>query len=155
MLEQTFKLNNTTNALIPSKTLDLMLLNKGKYFASVVLERTFSAAEIGTDPGKTKDNANGAYGFLFCQFEGADIEIVEDIVLWKDITYNTTAIGRTKVVPALNYKIVKSSAAPDAQGYERGLCSLYIFDAGVAGPPNTTIQAGSSVTMRLQVGNTP
>jgi hypothetical protein len=142
------KVTNTTGALLTS-----VPINVGQEYSTISIEWTFSAADVGTAAGQTRDATNPNVGFLFAQFAGAHIKRVFAPRLIKPATViNGTAwdIYRTGLQTPAN---VTELAFRIVDGV--GVSSLYLYDNGSASTSSICqIQAGDKVIVIVELGNT-
>jgi hypothetical protein len=149
---------NGTAALIPSGS-PLILCNVGQDFSFEAIDRTIITAEIGTAAGQTQDTAsNPTTGFLFAQFQGAEIRRVVGVSLVKSsaATHTTIfqrfswAIGAGTSSSNLGFAIVNPSDPSTTAGWNKNYSSLFLLDTGTGA---SLIVNGDIVRVLVELGS--
>lgn len=141
-------LTNTTGALIADPAIQY-----GQDWATQGIAKTFIAAEIGTDAGKTRDTtSNPTKGFLLANFYGPPIQEVVDIQLIKTtaVTHDPNPPFRAFVTGTADH-FVKIACRIDNS--VKGVSSLYIIDQG--DDAATQIANGDTIVVTVAIGTTP
>lgn len=152
-------ITNTVAALIPSGNVAIVC-NTGQDYGFECVERTIVTAEIGTGAGQTRDtSSNPTTGFLFAQFQGANIKrVVSAFSIKSSAATNTTvferfvwATGAGTSSSSLGFRIVNPSDSSTTPGWDANYSSLFLLDAGSSGP--SQIANGDKVRVLVELGN--
>lgn len=150
---------NATAALIPSGN-PLILCNIGQDYGFEAIERTIITAELGTGAGQTRDTtSNPTTGFLFAQFQGAEIKrVVSVAVIKKSAATNVTvferfawAVGAGTSSYNIGFAYANPSSATTTAGWNANYSSLFLLDTGSA--PGSQIANGDIVRVLVELGN--
>lgn len=142
-------LTNTTGGLITNPVID-----SGQDFATQVIEKTFIAAEIGTEAGKTRDTtSNPTEGFLLAKFYGPPVQIVGEAQLVKDATPTHDNPNYTFRKFCTGTADHFTSIACAVDNSVKGVSSVYLLDQG--DDAATQIADGDTVLVTVAIGTTP
>jgi len=138
-----------------------LLCNSGQDYALEYLTHTFSAGEIGTGAGLTRDTtSNPTTGFLFAQFQGSQVKNVVSLFLRKTVTganggtvFRSFAWSTGANFYNIATRIVNGSDPAHAlfPGYNPNYSIIYLLDTG--NNAATQIATGDTIFMVVTLGN--
>jgi hypothetical protein len=115
-----------------------LLCNSGQDYGLEYIFHIFSAGEIGTGAGQTRDTtSNPTTGFLFAQFQGSQVKqimsaFVKKTVLGANAATAFRSFAWATVTPHIynvSFRIVNSDASDSAlPGYNPNYSSIYMLD---------------------------
>lgn len=152
-------LTNTVAALIPSGS-PAIICNTGQDYGFETIKRTIVTAEIGTAAGQTRDTAsNPTTGFLFAQFQGANIRQIISVALVKNVTATHTTVfdswawgvaGVSPFIYDLCTRFVNTTDAATTPGWDPNFSSIFLLDKG--DDATSQIVNGDRIVMVVELG---
>lgn len=105
--------------------------DEGDEFSTQKITRYFSAADVGTGAGQTRDNTDPTGGCLVATFQGSRIFDVTNLTLNRqqaatNTLFNYPIIGTANNTTKVGWRVVYNP--------QNGISAIYIFDAALGTP---------------------